>query len=58
MSSSPAPGNNRPVRGKAEPEPRPSILKDGTLDAVAEFIAEGKGMKFWTRTGGCYTTST
>lgn len=43
MSSSPAPGSNRPVRGKAEPEPRPSVLKDGSLEAVAEFITEGKG---------------
>ncbi|KAF9216500.1 NAD-dependent protein deacetylase sirtuin-2 [Podila verticillata] len=57
MSSSPAPGNNRPVRGKAEPVPRPSILKDDTLEAVAEFIAEGKAKNIIVMSGAGISTA-
>jgi len=33
------------TRAKPEPEPRVHILEDGTLEAVAKYINDGKGKK-------------
>ncbi|KAG0210860.1 NAD-dependent protein deacetylase sirtuin-2 [Mortierella sp. GBA30] len=51
------PVKSRPARVKAEPEPRVHILKDDTLESVAEFINEGKAKNIIVMSGAGISTA-
>ncbi|KAF9351635.1 NAD-dependent protein deacetylase sirtuin-2, partial [Mortierella sp. AD094] len=48
---------SRPTRNKAEPEPRVHVLKDGSLESVADFINQGKAKNIIVMSGAGISTA-
>ncbi|KAF9983286.1 NAD-dependent protein deacetylase sirtuin-2 [Mortierella antarctica] len=57
MATPRIPVKARPTRAKADPEPRVHILKDNTLESVAEFINEEKPRNIIVMTGAGISTA-
>ncbi|KAI8594727.1 DHS-like NAD/FAD-binding domain-containing protein [Dissophora ornata] len=57
MAAPRVPLKSRPTRAKADPEPRVNVLKDGTLEAVAEYINEGKAKNIIVMSGAGISTA-
>ncbi|KAF9955969.1 NAD-dependent protein deacetylase sirtuin-2 [Mortierella alpina] len=57
MAAPRIPVKARPTRVKADPEPRIHILKDNTLESVAEFINEAKPKNIIVMTGAGISTA-
>ncbi|KAI1320200.1 NAD-dependent protein deacetylase sirtuin-2 [Mortierella claussenii] len=57
MAAARVPVKSRPTRAKADPEPRVHILKEGTLESVAEFINEGKAKNIIVMSGAGISTA-
>ncbi|KAF9347947.1 NAD-dependent protein deacetylase sirtuin-2, partial [Mortierella sp. AD094] len=51
------PLKSRPPKPKPEPEPRIQILKDGTINAIADLIATGEAKNIIVMTGAGISTA-
>ncbi|KAF9088080.1 NAD-dependent protein deacetylase sirtuin-2 [Mortierella sp. AD031] len=57
MAAPRVPVKSRPTRTKAEPEPRTCILKDGTIESVAEYINNGSAKNIIVMSGAGISTA-
>ncbi|KAG0301119.1 NAD-dependent protein deacetylase sirtuin-2, partial [Dissophora globulifera] len=57
MAAPRIPVKSRPTRGKTEPEPRVNIIKDGTLEAIADYINEGNAKNIIVMSGAGMSTA-
>ncbi|KAI7820022.1 DHS-like NAD/FAD-binding domain-containing protein [Gamsiella multidivaricata] len=57
MAAARIPVKSRPTRAKADPEPRVPVIKDGSLEAVAEYINEGKAKNIIVMSGAGISTA-